>query len=549
MSIKVTKREDFKGFDSSSPYSITIKDEELLGVSICITQHIGASEYNEYSLELVTFTELIATMSKDVILISDDSKELYKSYPALIDTTLIIFDVSLASYINNGAAKHDIESQRDFFSLSKDIHLGVLLIELFLQWNEIFDQKVNDLWKLENEAARVLAIMELNGIKIDKDKLTKLKYEYEKEAQKLTKEIQTLLENPEVNINSPKQLGEALVIKGFKLGKPGKSGAPSVKESVLESLLSSDTTGVIQKILDYRTVQKMYSTYTDSLLVRLDEEDRLHGEFKQTVAATGRLSSTNPNLQNIPIRHPKYGSDLRSVFISKKGYTLISADYSQIELRILAHLSKDPRLVEAFKKDQDIHSVTASEVFGIELDTVDKQQRGVGKTLNFALMYQQGVSSTAKQLGISTKEAKEYIETFFNKFKNIKPFTETILKDGAKNGYVESLYGRKVYYPDLNSNQGFLKAYAERAAFNMPMQGTESEIVKMAMIRIQEEIEKQDISLRILLQIHDEIVFEVATSELETTLPLIKESMELDQPLSVPLKVEIHTGKNWNEAK
>lgn len=532
--------------DPNTIYSITIVDEELLGQSVVLCWDNGTGLSNQS----VSFEEFISlTNNNDLQLCSSHSKLVYKTFPHLIKLRITIKDIRLASYINNGTGQHEVSAIADLFGIEKEASLPELTLTLYSRWEGLLTDEQKFIWDIENQTARVLSCMELDGITIDGDTLRELKTTYEKDIETLTKEIRELLNDDQVNINSNKQLGIALMNAGFKLGKPGKSGAPSVKESVLEKLSAKDGTGVISKILEYRTVQKMNSTYTDSLLTRMDESGRIHGEYVQTVAATGRLSSTNPNLQNIPIRHPKYGPQLRSVFVAAPGYTLISADYSQFELRILAHLCQDPRLLEAFKKDEDIHAVTASEIFGVAIDEVSKEQRGVGKTLNFALMYQQGHTSTAKQLGVSNAEAKKYHDTYFEKFANVKPYIESNLEEATTNGYAETMYGRRAYYLDLQSNIPFIRAYAERAAFNMPIQGAEADLVKMAMIELEKQILEQGLGLRMLLQIHDEIVFEVPDGELEKALPIIQKAMELNQPLTCPLKVEIHHGANWNEAK
>lgn len=512
----------------------------------------NAEDYTTIELTLEELTDVLDIISKQKskpVIAIHSSKPLYKSLLALGRTPEVFEDIELASYVNNGNGDHSLENQIGFFGIDQSLPSSIQVLELYQQWSAILNPSAKDLWNVENRISLILAQMETRGIKIDKQKLQDLKSSYSLEIESLTNVIRSKLNEDTLNINSPKQLSQALISNGFSLGKVGKSGSPSIKESILIDLLAKDTTGVIQNILDYRTVQKMYSTYTDSLIDKLDQNNRLHGEFNQTVAGTGRLSSANPNLQNIPIRHPKYGQDLRSVFIAKEGYSLISADYSQIELRILAHLSGDQRLLTAFNNEEDIHCVTASEVFGVPLESVTKQQRNVGKTLNFALMYQQGYVSTAKQLGISNAQAKQYHSAFFEKFVSIKPFIESTLASGRSLGYVETMYGRRAYYPDLSNQNSFARSNAERAGFNMPIQGTEADLVKMSMIAVFEKLQENKLDCDLILQIHDEIVFEVRDNHIEEATKIIKTSMELNQPLKCPLTISIHSGKNWNEAK
>lgn len=425
------------------------------------------------------------------------------------------------------------------------------IVSLFLakRYFEIFDKKILDLWQnIESPIAVILSKMELNGVYIDKDKLKIVSDELEAGAAQLQTEVLSLLNAPTLNLNSPSQLGNILVERGFKLKKTA-SGKISTNREVLEGLEASDETGVIAKILEYRTLSKLFSTYTDSFLKLLDGNSRIHGTYNQVQAPTGRLSSNNPNLQNIPIRNPKYGPLIRSTFSAPIKRVIIAADYSQMELRLLAHFCEDPVLIDAFAQNQDIHTRTTSEIFDIPIEGVTKEQRRLGKTLNFALVYQQGPQATAKQLGIKTKEATVYIEKYFARFAKVKPFVEEVLENARKNGYVETYFGRRRYFENLNSGNDFLRKIDERAAFNAVLQGSNADIIKLAMINLETRLKNEKLAATIILQVHDELILEVAKDQAETVKIALVQEMEIKQPLKVPILVEAGLGQNWAEAK
>jgi len=425
------------------------------------------------------------------------------------------------------------------------------IVSLFLakRYFEIFDKKTLDLWQnIESPIAVILARMELNGVYIDKEKLKIVSDELETGAAQLQTEVLDLLDAPTLNLNSPSQLGTVLVERGFKLKKTA-SGKISTDREVLEGLEVKDETGVIAKILEYRTLSKLFSTYTDSFLKLLDQNSRIHGTYNQVQAATGRLSSNNPNLQNIPIRNPKYGPLIRSTFSAPVERVIIAADYSQMELRLLAHFCEDPVLIDAFAQNQDIHTRTTSEIFEIPIDEVTKEQRRLGKTLNFALVYQQGPQATAKQLGIKTKEASTYIEKYFARFAKVKPFVEEVLENARKNGYVETYFGRRRYFENLNSGNDFLRKIDERAAFNAVLQGSNADIIKLAMINLEQRLKNEKLDAAIILQVHDELVLEATKNQAEMIKTTLIEEMEIKQPLKVPILVEAGIGQNWAEAK
>jgi DNA polymerase-1 len=467
-----------------------------------------------------------------------------------------IYDILLSSYISNCNTTHSFEDILTRFNTKLELMddqiktskiENILLIGLDYYFS--FDDKLRFLWKnIESDSSLPLAIMEHIGVKFDSQKLLDLKDRYIIEKNEIEQKIKDLLSDQNINLNSSVQLGTALINAGFALKQTGKSGNVSTNESVLEELKIADTTGVIDLILEYRAISKMISTYTDSLLERVNKNtQRINGTYIQTGSATGRLASINPNLQNIPIKNPKFGPDLRACFITDSDKYLVSFDYSQIELRILAHCSDDDELIRAFENNIDIHTLTAARIFDKNVNEITKKERSVGKTLNFALMYQQGYLATAKQLSISNKESKEYHAKYFEKFVKIKPFIDQTIQFAKENGYVETIYGRKSYYPDINSTDPFIQSNAKRAAFNMPIQGTEADIVKLAMNKILAFFIEKNLNSKMLMQIHDEIVLEVPKSELEIILKAIPKIMLLDNPLKVPLIVEYHYGDNWNQ--
>jgi DNA polymerase I len=422
----------------------------------------------------------------------------------------------------------------------------MLLAEEFL---DTFTPQLTKLWlDIESPLTTVLAKMELAGVYINKQKLSETAADLTKQSKALEKEILSLLNTENINLNSSQQLADALQKKGFNLSKKGSSGKLSVDKFVLEELSSQDESGVIQKILEYRTLVKLLSTYTDNLISLLDSQSRLHCQFSQAQAATGRISSNSPNLQNIPIRNQEYGGIIRSCFAASEGRVMVSADYSQIELRLLAHFTGDPVLTEAFELNQDIHRRTAAEIFEIPLENVTKEQRGLGKTLNFALLYQQGSFATARQLGITVKEAKVFIDKYFASFATVKPFIESVLEKAREVGYTESLSGRRRYYKYLNSTNKMLAREDQRAAFNMVLQGSNADLIKIAMNQIDKKITEQKLDAIMMLQVHDELVFEVAEKDLVEVTDLVRNIMS-NPPLklNVPLLVDTASGPNWAE--
>jgi DNA polymerase-1 len=392
----------------------------------------------------------------------------------------------------------------------------------------------------------VLARMEEAGVKIDPAALGKMSIKLEREADAKARDIYERCSH-EFNINSPKQLGDVLF---NKLGLPipvkyGRGKKISTAVDVLEGLAEEHE--VPRLVLEYRQLTKLKSTYVDALpaLIRAGS-GRVHTTFGQTGTATGRLSSTNPNLQNIPIR-TELGREIRAAFIAEPGYVLLAADYSQIELRLLAHFSKDQLLVEAFRRGDDIHTLTASQVFGVPPLMVTSDHRRQAKAVNFGIVYGLSAFGLSQQLGIEPGDAKKFIEAYFEKYSGVRTFIDSTLAQARRDQHVKTLFGRIRPIPDINSKNSNLRGFAERTAVNTPLQGTAADLIKIAMIRIDEEIRRRSLKSRMTLQVHDELVFEVAENELDSMKTLVREHMEAVRDLAVPLLVELGVGPNWRD--
>ncbi|MBN1578330.1 MAG: DNA polymerase I [Chitinispirillaceae bacterium] len=399
---------------------------------------------------------------------------------------------------------------------------------------------------VEMPLVAVLARLEHHGVRIDTACLTALSEEYGVRLAAIGDDIYTLA-GETFNINSPKQIGEVLFDRLHLPGpKRTKTGAHATGIEILEKLAEKHP--IARRILDYRELQKLLSTYIDALPAQIDRRSgRVHTSFNQTIAATGRLSSTDPNLQNIPIRSDD-GKRIRDAFIPAEGTLLVSADYSQIELRILAHLSDDPLLKQAFAEDKDIHTQTASAIYGIFPEMITPEMRRAAKTINFGLMYGMGPINLARQIGTTFAEAKAFIEAYFHQFPTIKAYMESTIESARKLGYTETLLGRRRYLPDISASNRVVREAAERTAINTPVQGTAADIIKIAMINIDRSMPERFPGAKMLLQVHDELVFEVPEEAAERFRDWAKKAMSAAYQLSVPLKVDAGIGKNWNEA-
>ena len=489
----------------------------------------------------------------------------------------IIFDTMLASYVKDPQRNHELDIQAmehlghaiiPFAPFEKDkkkqIKLSdspaesvltftcdeiVSILELVKFWSSDLDEKELDIvYNIEVPLTFVLADMEYDGVSVDEMYLAQLTVLMNLELAQIEEKIFKLA-GCNFNINSPRQVGEVLFDKmGLKAKKKRGKTNYSTNAAVLEEL--SEDYEIAQLILDYRKYAKLKSTYTEALPALIDIKDRrIHTTYNQTVTATGRLSSSNPNLQNIPVRTEE-GNKIRKAFVpeDRENALILSADYSQIELRLLAHITQDKHLLEAFNNGIDVHTLTASKVFDVPVEQVTKEMRYNSKAVNFGIIYGQSKYGLAKALGISNAEAEDFINKYFATYPRVKAYMEGTVKEAEEKGFVQTIFGRKRYLAsELSSSNGMIREFAKRAAINQPMQGSAADLMKIAMIEFANKLRENNLKSKMIIQVHDELVVEVLKTELEDVKRLVKEAMELNQPLSVPLVVDISVGESWKE--
>jgi len=483
--------------------------------------------------------------------VHDGKKLLLHAWERDIEVNNLYFDTYIAAYLLDSThTRYDVKYLvHEYLRIDTDnVDAGhVLLLAEELE-KKLKDLGMHDLYRnIEHPLIQVLADMERTGFNVDKDTLKELDIEFTNTLDELTNSIYKIA-GEEFNINSPKQLGIILFEKlGLPVIKKTKTGY-STNIEVLEKL--KDKHEIIEKIIDYRQIMKLKSTYSEGLLNVIDPKDgRIHSSFNQTITATGRISSTEPNLQNIPVRM-EMGRRIRRVFVpSNEDYVLVDADYSQIELRVLAHISGDPTFIDAFKNNQDIHRRTASEVLGISIEEVTPEQRNDAKAVNFGIVYGISDYGLARNLGISRAQAQQYIENYFKRYPGIKEYMERIVELGKKQGYVTTLMGRRRYLPELSSRNFNTRSFGERIAMNTPIQGTAADIIKKAMNDVYYELKARGLRSKLVLQVHDELIIDTYKPELEEVKEILKDKMENAIELSVPLVVDIGVGTNWYNAK
>ena len=490
-----------------------------------------------------------------------------------------IFDTMIAHYLINPEAKQSMDFLAELYLSYKPISITDLIgkkgknqanmqdlkpeevsdyacedADITFQLKQIFDPEIQKehlkhlFYEMEMPLVYVLNEMEKQGIAIDVEGLKEFSIQLEEKVNTLEASIKELA-GMDFNIDSPKQLGDVLFehLKISAKAKKTKTGQYATGEDILQKHKNDHE--IIPLILEYRQLRKLKSTYVDPLPTLTDPVDgRIHTSFMQTVTATGRLSSNNPNLQNIPIRSEN-GKEIRKSFITRgDDYLMMSVDYSQIELRIIAALSKDPNMVEAFQNKHDIHTATAAKVFHIPSEEVTKDQRSAAKAVNFGIIYGQSAFGLAQNLGISRKEAKEIIDNYFAQYGTIKTYMDDTVAKARENGYVETIMQRRRYLPDINSANAIVRGYAERNAINAPIQGSAADIIKMAMVAVYKEMSQQQLKSKMILQVHDELIFDVHTSEIDLMKNLVKTAMEGAVDLIVPMEVEMELAQNWLEA-
>lgn len=475
-----------------------------------------------------------------------------------------IFDTELAGYLlNPSASGYDIDRLVQEYEIDKiqlefngneytdkeksELLLNAQLTMVALKLEELLKENSQDklLYEIEIPLANVLASMENIGFMADKDGIEKFGHELSNRINELQQSVYSLV-GYEFNINSPKQLGVALFDKlGLPPLKKTKSGYSTGAE-VLEKLAEEHP--VVSKIMEYRQLAKLKSTYCDGLIKVIDETGRIHSNFNQTETRTGRISSTEPNLQNIPVR-TELGREMRKFFTAKEDCVLVDADYSQIELRVLAHISNDEAMCKAFRDNDDIHSITASQVFGMPLELITPIMRSRAKAVNFGIVYGIGAFSLSKDIGVSIKEADRYIKAYLSHYSGVNDYMQNIIDDAKQKGYVTTMFNRRRYLPELSASNKITRSFGERVARNMPIQGTAADIIKIAMIRVFNRLKVENLEARLILQVHDELIVEAPKHEALQVAMLLQEEMEKAVKLNVPLVAEASMGKTWYDAK
>lgn len=584
--IEILQKEDkiiyYFGLKDAKDNIEYIIKEQIVSISICVNDIVYYYEFEQKQEEFVKYFKMVLE-EKELV-----GYELSKDYILLkqigITPKHFKFDVKIAAYLLNPvSSKYPLDGlsityagidtleylkqngvkeekqQLNLFETNEESDLGskqkqegIIYAYAISKLEQTLQEKLTkeDTIKLFNDIemplVKVLADMQYQGMKVNKEELISYGNVLKEELEELTKEIYELV-GEEFNINSPKQLGEILFDK-LKLpyAKKTKSGY-STDVDALEKI--KDEHPVVSKILDYRAIAKLNSTYVEGLLPYINESDeKIHSYFHQTVTATGRISSTEPNLQNIPTRQ-EAGKKIRKAFKPSEGCIFLDADYSQIELRVLAHISEDEHMIEAFINDEDIHKQAASKVLNIPIEEVTHEQRSNAKAVNFGIVYGISDFGLAGQLGISRKEAKVYIDQYLEKYSGIKKFMDTIVEDAKEKGYVETLFSRKRQIPELKSSNYMVRQFGARAAMNTPIQGTAADIMKIAMIQVFKRLEEAGLKSKLVLQVHDELIIDTVIEEKEQVKEILKTSMEGAIKLKIPLKVELGEAKDWYDAK
>lgn len=568
-------------FDTETT-SLDEMEAELIGISFSYRK--GLAYYIPLSADLEEAKATIEIFKpffekQDVIKIAHNLKFDYKVLKRYgVDMQGAMFDTMIAHYLLNPDGRHVMDYLSEVYLNYKPVVIEALIgkkgknqitlrdlpveeqtnyaaedADITFQLYSVFEpqlkkENLEDLfYKVEMPLMQVLAKMELEGVALDKEWLAQESTDLETDLRDLERKIFEMAD-VEFNVNSPRQLGEILFEK-LQLdpkAKKTKTGQYATSEDILQKLSAKHD--IIKYILEYRTYQKLKSTYVDALPLQIDKNDnRVHTSFSQTTAATGRLASVNPNLQNIPIRTVR-GQQIRGAFVAAPGHKIISADYSQIELRLIAEISNEENMIEAFQNGEDIHASTAARLFDIPLEEVSKVQRGQAKTVNFGILYGQGAFGLAEQTGLSRAEAKQMIEAYFDTYPRLKKYMAEQVEKAHEIGYVETILKRKRHLKDINSGNFVVKAHAERNAVNAPIQGSAADVIKLAMINIDKKLTELNLKTKMLLQVHDELLFEAPDDEVDVATSLIKSEMESAIETKVPMVVEVGVGENWLEA-
>ncbi len=542
-------------------YSLNEKNTiDLSGKELYIYSNSKSKGDIDY-LYIIEENEIIKTNDIDTVLKSENKKYVYSSKElfAYADKTgfeikNLVFDVTLASYLlNPNSSSYDIEKLNGEYEVETYDGEDEFLCNIapMVDLCNILEKKIDEcnqkklLEEIEIPLSNVLARMENLGFAVDKQGIEDFGKMLKENIENLKSEIYNSV-GREFNINSPKQLGVALFEDlALPCKKKTKSGY-STSADVLESLKNQHP--VVSMVLQYRTLSKLNSTYCEGLLKVIGDDGRIHSSFNQTETRTGRISSTEPNLQNIPVR-TELGREMRKFFTAREGWVLVDADYSQIELRVLADISGDKNMIDAFKNNQDIHAITASQVFNMPLDFVTGEMRSRAKAVNFGIVYGIGAYSLAKDIGVTNKEAKNYIESYLKHYSGIDKYMHDVVEKAKDTGYVETVFGRRRYLPELSASNGMTRAFGERVARNAPIQGTAADIIKIAMIKVDKRLTEENLEARLVLQVHDELIVECPSHESMRVAMILQEEMEKAVSLSVPLVADSAVGKTWYDAK
>lgn len=542
-------------------YSLNEKNTiDLSGKELYIYSNSKSKGDIDY-LYIIEENEIIKTTDVDTVLKSENKKYVYSSkelfaYADKIGFEIknLVFDVTLASYLlNPNSSSYDIDKLNGEYEVETYDGEDEFLCNIapMIDLCNILEKKIEQcnqkklLNEIEIPLSNVLAKMENLGFAVDKQGIEDFGKMLKENIENLKSEIYNSV-GREFNINSPKQLGVALFEDlALPCKKKTKSGY-STSADVLESLKNQHP--VVSMVLQYRTLSKLNSTYCEGLLKVIGDDGRIHSSFNQTETRTGRISSTEPNLQNIPVR-TELGREMRKFFTAREGWVLVDADYSQIELRVLADISGDKNMIDAFKNNQDIHAITASQVFNMPLDFVTGEMRSRAKAVNFGIVYGIGAYSLAKDIGVTNKEAKNYIESYLKHYSGIDKYMHDVVERAKDTGYVETVFGRRRYLPELSASNGMTRAFGERVARNAPIQGTAADIIKIAMIKVDKRLTEENLEARLILQVHDELIVECPSHESMRVAMILQEEMEKAVSLSVPLVADSAVGKTWYDAK
>lgn len=542
-------------------YSLNEKNTiDLSGKELYIYSNSKSKGDIDY-LYIIDENEIIKTTDVDTVLKSENKKYVYSSkelfaYADKIGFEIknLVFDVTLASYLlNPNSSSYDIDKLNGEYEVETYDGEDEFLCNIapMIDLCNILEKKIEQcnqkklLNEIEIPLSNVLAKMENLGFAVDKQGIEDFGKMLKENIENLKSEIYNSV-GREFNINSPKQLGVALFEDlALPCKKKTKSGY-STSADVLESLKNQHP--VVSMVLQYRTLSKLNSTYCEGLLKVIGDDGRIHSSFNQTETRTGRISSTEPNLQNIPVR-TELGREMRKFFTAREGWVLVDADYSQIELRVLADISGDKNMIDAFKNNQDIHAITASQVFNMPLDFVTGEMRSRAKAVNFGIVYGIGAYSLAKDIGVTNKEAKNYIESYLKHYSGIDKYMHDVVEKAKDTGYVETVFGRRRYLPELSASNGMTRAFGERVARNAPIQGTAADIIKIAMIKVDKRLTEENLEARLVLQVHDELIVECPSHESMRVAMILQEEMEKAVSLSVPLVADSAVGKTWYDAK